>query len=146
MYLLYFAVFIILLAVELISYNLVTIWISIAALLTSVYAYFFPDQIVTQMFLLLIFSIVLIVLTKPIVGKMKYAKEKTNADRLIGMQGVVLEQIDSLAGTGQVKVSGQVWSAKTEDEILILVGETVQIENIEGVKLIVSRKEKLCRI
>ena len=146
MYLWYLAMFLVLLIAELVSYNLVTIWISLAALLTSVYAYFFPNQIVVQMILLLILSIVFVVLTKPLMNKMKYAREKTNADRLFGMEGIVLEQINPVEGIGQVKVSGQIWSAKTSDGSIISAGETVQIEKIEGVKLIVSRKETLCRI
>ena len=146
MYLCYLAVFIILLIAELVSYNLITIWVALASLLTSVYAYFCPDQVVAQLILLLVLSVVFVVLTKPFMEKMKYAKEKTNADRLIGMEGIVLEEIDSLESVGQVKVSGQIWSAKAETEVRIPVGETVRIEKIEGVKLIVSRKETICRI
>ncbi len=146
MYIWYLATFFILLAVELLSYNLTTIWLAAAALITSVVAYFFPNQIVLHIILFLVLSIVLIVLTKPLMKKLKYAKEKTNTDRLIGMEGVVLEQLNSVEGIGQVKVSGQIWSAKSEDGAVISPGETVQIQRIEGVKLIVSRKEALCQI
>ena len=145
MYLWYLALFFILLVVELSSYNLTTVWIALGALFTSVYAYFFPEQIVIQMILLFVLSIVFIVLTKPLIQKLKYAKEKTNADRLIGMEGIVLEQIQPVKGTGQVKVSGQIWSAKSSDGNEIAVGEIIKIKNIEGVKLVVDREELLCK-
>ena len=145
MYLSYLALFVVLLVVEMLSYNLTTIWVALASLLTSVYAYFFPEQLAVQIILLLVLSIVFVVLTKPLIKKMKYAKEKTNADRLIGMNCIVLEQINPVEGTGQVKVSGQIWSAKTTDGSIIPSGETIKIKNIEGVKLIVDREESLCR-
>lgn len=146
MYLWYLWLFVILLVAELLSYNLITIWVALASLVTSLYAYFFPNQIVTQIVFLLVLSIVFIVLTKPLMNRLKYAQEKTNADRLIGMEGVVLEQINPLEGVGQVKVLGQIWSAKTCDGSIILEGEIVKIEKIEGVKLIVSGKETLCKV
>ena len=146
MYLWYLALFFILLIAELSSYNLTTIWIALGALLTSVYAYFFPDQITIQIILLLVLSIVFIILTKPFIKKLKYAKEKTNADRLVGVEGIVIEKINSTEGTGQVKVSGQIWSAKSYSGVEIAVGEIVKIKNIEGVKQIVDRKESLCKV
>ena len=77
--------------------------------------------------------------------KIRYAKEKTNADRFIGMEGIVIEAIDSAKGVGQVKVGGQVWSAKTEENTFISTEEKIIIIKIEGVKLVVGRKESLCK-
>lgn len=138
MYLWYLAAFIVFLAIELMTYNLITVWLSVSALLTAVYAYFFPAQIVAQGFIFLVLSLILIVLTKPLVKKMKIGSEKTNADRLIGQEAVVLEAIDGINGTGQVKVMGQIWSAKSQSGAVISAGEMVKIIDIEGVKLVVA--------
>ena len=138
MYIWYLLAFVVFLLIELISYNLITIWLAASALLTGIYAYFFPDQIVVHVFIFLVISLVLIVFTKPMVKKLKSTNEKTNADRLIGCEAVVLEKIDSLEGTGQVKVMGQVWSAKSESGIVIEKAEKVIVKNIEGVKLVVA--------
>ncbi len=145
MYIWYVALFFVLLVVELLSYNLTTIWIALGSLLTAIYAYFFPTQVITQVILLLVLSLTFILLTKPLMQKIKYAKEKTNADRLVDMEGIVLESINPLEGMGQVKVAGQIWSAKTEDGTVVLTGEKIKIIKIEGVKLVVERKETLCR-
>lgn len=64
----------------------------------------------------------------------------TNADTVIGMQAVVMESIDNLRAQGQVKVRGQVWTARSSDEkITYEAGEIVNILAIEGVKLICSK-------
>lgn len=138
MYLWYFLAFVILLAIELSSYNLITIWLAISALLTGIYAYFFPGQIVVHLFIFLILSVILIALTKPLVKKMKIATEKTNADRLIGCDAIVLEEINLIEGTGQVKVMGQIWSAKSQTGEIIEKEKTVTVKSIEGVKLVVA--------
>ncbi len=39
---------------------------------------------------------------------------------------------------GQVKVNGEIWSAKTEDESFIAKGTEIEVLKIDGVKLIVS--------
>ena len=139
MYLWYLLAFVLFLAIELVSYNLVTIWLAASALLTGIYAYFFPEQIVVHLFIFLVISIILIALTKPLVNKLKIATEKTNADRLIGMEGIVLEEINPIEGTGQVKVSGQIWSAKSEQGA-ISEETSVIVKKIEGVKLVVEAK------
>ena len=63
--------------------------------------------------------------------------QATNADRCVGRTGVVLEDIDNLAATGQVRVCGSVWSARSTDGASIAAGTTVVVDRIEGVKLMV---------
>lgn len=59
---------------------------------------------------------------------------------MIGKKGYVTEEIDELAGCGQVEVSGQSWSARTlEGDETIPVGTTVEVVGAEGVTLICRR-------
>ena len=61
----------------------------------------------------------------------------SGADALIGEQAVVTLPINNLAAQGQVKVRGQVWSARSENpEVIIDENTVVTIVGIEGVKLI----------
>lgn len=61
----------------------------------------------------------------------------SGADALIGEQAVVTLSINNLAAQGQVKVRGQIWSAKSENpEIIIDENTVVTVVGIEGVKLI----------
>ena len=65
-------------------------------------------------------------------------RQATNADRVIGAEGMVLEDINNLKARGQVKVQGNIWTARTEDDRPIPKDTTVRVLRIEGVKLIVA--------
>lgn len=52
---------------------------------------------------------------------------------------MVIEEINEFAGTGQIKISGAVWSAKAND--VIAKDEKVIIKEIKGVHAIVEREE-----
>lgn len=82
--------------------------------------------------------------TRPLAKKLLSKKaERMNADRFIDEEAVVVQKISNVLGEGQVKSKGTIWSAKTEDENeTVDVGETVVIKRIEGVKVIVKKKER----
>jgi len=134
--------FIIFLIAEIGTMGLTTIWFAGGALVACIMAYF-EISVIAQIFVFLLVSIGLLILTRPIA--MKYfnqKRQKTNADRLIGQKAVVFEQIDTLRGVGKVKVNGMEWSAKTVDPNgVIESGAIVVIENIQGVKLVVKHEE-----
>ena len=58
------------------------------------------------------------------------------------MEGVVTEPIDNLQATGQIKVQGVYWTARTEENVIVPEGARVRVLRIEGVKTIVSQIEK----
>ena len=61
----------------------------------------------------------------------------TNTDVLIGEKAVVTEKIDNLNAVGSVKVNGQLWSARTEDDnVVVDEGDVVEIIAVKGVKLV----------
>ena len=62
----------------------------------------------------------------------------TNAYSIIGKHGLVIEDIDSISGTGQIKVDGEVWSAKCSDSTFIPKGSNIKILKIDGVKAVVT--------
>ncbi|MDO4473328.1 MAG: NfeD family protein [Eubacteriales bacterium] len=131
--------FVLLLIVEILTMGLTTIWFAagaLVAILASVIGFSLPVQVIV----FLIVSVVTLILTRPLV--MKYFNKdrlRTNADRLIGQQAVVLEEIDTLRAKGRVEINGQEWSAKTSDpDMVIPEGRTVLVEAIQGVKLVVK--------
>ena len=65
-------------------------------------------------------------------------KVATNADRVIGREAVVTEDIDNIQGKGRVSISGADWTARAEDDRPIPAGSTVRVLRIEGVKVIVA--------
>ncbi len=138
MYIFYLALFVLLLVIEGLTVNLVTVWLSLSALITSVVAYFFPEKIFLQLSVFILLSIIFIILTKPFVKKIKKEKVSTNADRLFQEVGIVEEEINNLDFSGCVKVKGQHWSAKSVDGKKIEKNKKVKIHEIDGVKLMVS--------
>ena len=86
-------------------------------------------------------SLIVLAVTRPIVKKrLQKELQKTNADRCIGQDAVVIEEINNLLTSGQVKVDGQVWTARSSDKSVIPVGSVVKVDKIDGVKLLVTLK------
>lgn len=119
---------------------LVSIWMAVGAVAAAIAAAF-GQNLMVQILIFLVVSAILLVLTAPLSRKFRSKKmESTNADRLIGQEGVVLVPIDAIENKGQVKVLGQIWSASAVDGTAIAQGEKVIVESIEGVRVIVKKK------
>lgn len=125
-------VIIVLGAIEIITLDFVTIWFiasAILALVTSI----FVDNFVIQFAVFVILGVIFMLITKPLLKKTKVkANVKTNVDRIIGMKGVVTEEITKNK-IGEVKVDGKRWSAYADKKIK--VGSTVRVLSINSVKL-----------
>ena len=137
MWLILAAIFIIL---EFISMGLTTIWFaggSIVALIAA--ALGTPWYI--QVILFIVVSVVLLVITRPFAEKHLNSKLKdTNLDSLIGKHAIVITDINNLEDTGQIKLNGVDWTARTtDDNDTIEAGNTVKVNKIAGVKAIVSQ-------
>ncbi len=67
----------------------------------------------------------------------------TNADRVLGKTGRVVEDIPGAGGgaPGAVYVDGKTWSARSADGQELPVDTAVRIKSIEGVKLLVEKLE-----
>ena len=125
--------------IEMITVGFLVFWLGIAALITMVVS-FFTDSLIIQTAVFVISSILLIFLTKPFVQKFMNSKDTvvTNAYSIIGKHGLVIEDIDSISGTGQIKVDGEVCSAKCSDSTFIPKGSNIKILKIDGVKAVVT--------
>ena len=134
--------FVALLIVEIITMGLTTIWFAGGAL-AAFLAGFIGFGLAVQVIVFLVVYVLLLVLTRPIaVRYFNQERQKTNAERLIGEKALVLEDIDTLKAVGRVSVGGQEWSAKTDEPDGKIGRDTiVEVEGIQGVKLIVSKKE-----
>ena len=84
---------------------------------------------------------------KPMIIKKFTEKDtaKTNVYSLTGKKAIVIEDIDWTTGSGQIKFEGQVWSAKTEEQVNIAKGTEVEIVKIEGVKAFVKPLHEYAR-
>jgi membrane protein implicated in regulation of membrane protease activity len=70
--------------------------------------------------------------------------QPTNADRIIGQEALVTEDIDDLQGKGAVTIGGVTWTARSGTDQIIPAGAKVKVLRIEGVKVFVeSIKEEV---
>ncbi|MEG1049017.1 MAG: NfeD family protein [Oscillospiraceae bacterium] len=140
----WFILFVIFLIAEVVTAGpLVSIWFCFGALAAMVSASAGVPFMV-QAIVFLVISIALLIITKPIVKKYLHKKiVVTNADAIIGRNGIVTEKINNLQAAGAVKVDGKIWTARSKDEdVLIEAGAEVTILKIEGVKVIVEGFKK----
>ena len=127
--------------VELATPQLVSIWFAIGAFIGLI-CELIGLAVWLQILIFIAVSVVAVLVTRPLYRKYFKTKHiKTNTDALIGKEGIVTAEIDNINGKGLVKILGQVWSAKSADNEIIPCDTYVEIENIEGVKLIVKRKK-----
>jgi len=135
------ASFILLVLVEAATVQLVTIWFAFGSL-GGLISNLIGAPIWLQWVIFTSLSLISLAISRPMVKKiLKKPVEPTNADRFIGMEGIVTEKIDNTQGKGQVKVKGTIWTARSKKGIEIDVGEPVIVDEIEGVKLMVSSKK-----
>ena len=98
--------------------------------------------IVIQWVLFLVISLVLLIFTRPLaVRYMNKGVPKTNVNSLIGERAVVIQKINNLEQSGQVRINDIEWMARTSsDEVTIPEHAIVTIEDVQGVKLIVKEE------
>ena len=139
MIILWFIVFIVLLLLELITANLITIWFSIGALAAFITSTI-TDNAMVQVIVFIIVSSISLLLTRKVVDKIRKRKiVPTNLDRVVGKVGVVTRDITQ-NDYGEVKVNGSIWTALSKKEIK--KDSQVKVLKIEGVKLIVEKIEE----
>ena len=124
--------------IEMATIGFLVFWLGIGAILAMITS-FITDSILIQVIVFVITSTLLLIFTRPLVNKfIKVPKEiKTNAYSIIGKKGIVISDINNIDGSGQVKVEGEIWSAKSEHDDDIAKDTEVEIVNIDGVKLVV---------
>ena len=133
-------VMVVMLIIEAATTALATVWFAAGALVAMIMDLCGAPhnlQIIVMAAVSVVTFVICMIWIRPKLESLRRAKiQRTNADRLIGMEGVVIVPVNPVEGKGQVKVEGQVWSAKSEGAIE--EGTTVKIRAIEGVKLIVD--------
>jgi len=126
------------LVLEMFTMGFLVFWLSLGSLLAMLIS-FVTNNLIIQTTVFVISSGLLIFATKPLVKKFtKKDTTKTNVYSIVGKKAIVIEDIDWSTGTGQIKFEGQVWSAKTSEQVNISKGTQVEIEKIEGVKAYVK--------
>lgn len=130
----------VLLAVEIATLGLTTIWFAggaLAGFLVSLAG----GPVWLQIILFLAISLLLLIFTRPLAMKyMNKNVQKTNIDSIVGQTGIVIHTIDNLKAEGQVMINGMEWTARSKSGSIIDEGKVVKVTEVEGVKLIVEEE------
>lgn len=128
------------LVAEACTVQLITIWFAVGSVgAMAAAAMGFGETV--QLGVCLTVAIVMLLLLRPVVrGKLLTTVDRTNADRILDQTAIVIQTIDAKQETGQIRLMGQIWSARAADpNDCITEGETVVVTAISGVKAIVKR-------
>lgn len=119
--------------------GLTSIWFAAGALCALIAA-LLGGALWIQVTLFLAVSALCMLAVRPLAKRHLNSKvEATNADRVIGEQARVTEDIDNIHGKGAVVIRGIAWTARSEDGTPVPAGSLVRVLRIEGVKVFVER-------
>ena len=128
--------------VEAVTAGLISIWF-VAGSLGALVAAFVGASLTVQIVVFLVVSAAALAVTRPLVHKITTAPAvATNADRVLGEIAKVTETIDNENAAGAVYADGKTWTARSVDDTVIPAGSRVQVEAMQGVKLLVKPVEK----
>lgn len=138
LWIMWLVIIVFLTVIEISTVNLVTVWFIASSVLSLILSFFIASFYI-QFLVFGIVGIILMITTRPLIMKYLHPKNiKTNLDRVIGMTGIVTEEIKKNV-IGEVKVDGKKWSAVADKKIE--VGSEVIVLEIDGVKLKVKKGE-----
>ena len=125
-------------ASEAATVGLTSIWFAAGAL-TALIAALLGGPLWVQITLFLAVNLLCLAAVRPLAKRLLNSRvEPTNADRVIGAQAQVTEDIDNIHGRGAVVIRGMTWSARSQDGGPISAGTMVKVLRIEGVKVFVE--------
>lgn len=124
---------------EIVTTGFILFWFGIAAVVAAILS-FAGISFYIQIAAFIVTAVVLIIFTRPLTkGLLKPKDNPSNVFAIVGKKGTVVQGINNIQGEGQVKISGEIWRAESEDGSEIPVETEVEILRVEGVRVIVKQ-------
>ena len=140
------ALTVVFLIAEAATVTVISLWFAAGALAAMVSA-LLGAGIWLQSGIFLVVSAIALTALRPLVRKYLTPRlTATNIDSVIGSVGIVTASIDNIASTGQIKLNGMEWTARSTSGDPIAPGTRVRVDRIEGVKVFVSPAEVTANI
>ena len=123
---------------EALTVGLTSIWFAAGSLGALILA-LLEAPLWLQIAVFMVLSALCLLAVRPIIQKhFNNNLEATNADRILGSEAMVTEDILNIQGKGAVAIGGLTWSARSEHDVPIPAGTLVRVLRIEGVKVFVE--------
>ena len=135
MYQIWIIIAVILVIVEIVTAGFGSICFAIGAASSALVA-IFGGNFTWQILVFAVVSLLTFFFLRPVVMRFLVKKSddvKTNAEALIGRQGIVSERIDEKQHTGRVAVDGDDWKAVSADGTVIEKGAEVKIVKMDSI-------------
>lgn len=127
---------------EALTVGLTSIWFAAGALGALICA-LVSLSVWVQLAVFIVVSALCLLMVRPVLQKhLNSNVEATNADRIIGTDAIVTEDILNIQGKGAISIGGLTWSARSEHDVPIPAGTLVRTLRIEGVKVYVEEKKE----
>lgn len=140
-WMIWFAVGIICVIIEIFTPGFLFMSFGIGAMLTGLFA-LLVDNLPWQIFFFACATLILFIFLRKLSNKvLSRESEMTNFQALVGKKGTVVEAIPE-DGKGYVRIDSEEWSAVSEAESSLAVGQKIVVEKVEGNKVIVKESEK----
>ena len=139
MYWIWIFIIIFLAVIEICTVNLVSIWYIASGIVALILSLIIKNFFIEFLVFVILGTILLITTRKYLTNLINSNREKTNLDRVIGMEGIVTSEISKNV-VGEVKVDGKRWSATSDKKIK--VDSTIRVLKIDGVKLKVEEVDE----
>lgn len=127
-----------LILVELCTAGFGVICFAVGTLLAALLAYL-QLSLGWQMSAFIVGSVLALVFIRPFalkwLNKRRGEQVKTNADAIIGRKAIVTETIDNLAGTGYVRIDGDLWKSVSQTGTIIPIGAEVTVISRDSIIL-----------
>lgn len=133
---------IVLAVIEMLTVDLIFIMLASAAMGAAITSWLLPDgpyNLWIEVGVFAVTSILLLALVRPFFKRKLDAsqtKTKTNVYALEGQKVKILNTVTE--HSGQVRLSGEVWSARTEEETQIRPGQDAWVERIDGATAVIT--------
>ena len=143
MWIIWLALFVIMIIVEASGPALVSIWFSVGALLALIVSFIPGVAWWIEIIVFLVVSTACLIALRPICKRyFKRNTLNTNVDSFVGKRGYVIEDIEDLK-PGAVKIGDVSWTAVPADrKAKILENEIIEVVAVNGNKLVVKKVEE----
>lgn len=118
---------------------LISIWFALASLV-SMFCAIAKLSFLVQFIVFVASSILLLILTRPLVKRVANKIVPTNYELDVGKTAIVIENIDNRINKGRVRLDGINWAACSADGSEIEEGSPVKVVKVDRAKLVVEKQ------
>lgn len=127
---------------EMLTLDLTLLMLSSGALAGAAVAFAFPGLVWAQILVALVVALTMLFVTRPALLKRLHNSPgyRSSASKMLGSSGMAIEVITPTGG--EVKIAGELWSARSYDASVIAPGTEIEVLEMDGVTAVVYPKHQ----